>query len=198
MFPGLAVPKFPHGTGRLQNPVSVWHTEQVLYSHGLISGAYAVTAFQTAPGLMAAMFMDITSRKRTEDELRESEELLRLFIEHAPAALAMLDKELCYIAASSRWIADNHLGDRDLIGHSHLESFPDLPKKSEMCSAAVLLERSHLPMRIRSNGWMDPSSGSHGKCAHGRLQVMKIGGVIIFSEDITRRKNAEMQPPEKR
>jgi PAS domain S-box-containing protein len=76
-FPGLTGTEVPERYREAAESGSVWHTEQVLYNNGSISGAYAVTAFQTAPGSIAAMFMDITSRKRTEEALRESEEKFR-------------------------------------------------------------------------------------------------------------------------
>jgi PAS domain S-box-containing protein len=128
------------------------------------------------------------SRVKTELELRESNELLRLFIRHAPAALAMLDREMRYIAASSRWMADYHLGDRDIIGLYHHEIFPELTDEIK----EVL--RNGLAGEITSVN-EDRFERQDGSVQWLAWEVRpwhnggnEIGGIIIFSEDITKRK----------
>ena len=193
VFPGLAGTEFPHGTGRLQNQDQSGTPNRFFIIMDRSAEHMLSPHSRQRPASWPRCLWISPDRKRTEDELRESEELLRLFIEHAPAALAMLDKELCYIAASSRWIADNHLGDRDLIGHSHLESFPELTEKIRDVfrrSLAGEITSAHEDTFERLDGsvqWLAWEVRPWYTAGH------EIGGVIIFSEDITRRKNAEME-----
>jgi PAS domain S-box-containing protein len=53
-----------------------WKTEQINYQDGEISGSLIVAAFRTGPGRMVASFLDITERRRAEDELRAAYEEL--------------------------------------------------------------------------------------------------------------------------
>jgi two-component system phosphate regulon sensor histidine kinase PhoR len=69
-FPSLLNTEIPGRYQRAAAEGESWHTEQVAYEDRLIKGAYEVHAFQTAPGMMAAMFMDVTERKRTAEALQ--------------------------------------------------------------------------------------------------------------------------------
>ena len=52
--------------------------------------------------------------------------LLQTMIENTPAAVAMFDMEMRYIACSRRWLRDYQLGNRDLKGLSHYAVSPEI------------------------------------------------------------------------
>ncbi|MDV7391169.1 PAS domain-containing protein, partial [Arthrospira platensis SPKY1] len=79
---------------------------------------------------------DVTELKRTEDQLRtanaslnEQRMLLQLFMQHAPAALAMLDKNLNHLLASHRWLEDYGVSEADMSGPNHYDVFPEIPEQ---------------------------------------------------------------------
>jgi len=143
------------------------------------------------PARMRGTIQDITSRRRFEADLRQNEELLELFIQHAPAALAMLDRDMRYIAASRRWIESFHLYGQDIIGQSHYEIFPEIPPRW------VAIHRRALDGETLKND-DDPFERADGSVQWLRWEVRPwltgtgaIGGIIIFTEDITARKQSE-------
>nr|WP_321497695.1 PAS domain S-box protein [uncultured Methanolobus sp.] len=125
--------------------------------------------------------------------LHESEEKLKLFIEHAPASLAMFDRDMKYISASRRWMNDYFLGDRDIIGISHYEIFPEIGDEWKAAH-----KRAMEGEVVRNED--DLFKRTDGTVHHLRWEVRpwktvdgSIGGVVIFSEDITERKKIEQE-----
>jgi PAS domain S-box-containing protein len=76
-FPALAETEVPDRYRRAAAEGVPWHTDQIMYEENEISGAFQVDAFQTSPGRMVAMFLDITKPKQAEQKLRRSSEQLR-------------------------------------------------------------------------------------------------------------------------
>jgi len=76
-FPPLAATEVPLRYREVAQTGCLWQTEQVDYKDDAIRGAFHVVAFRTGSNMMAAMFLDITSRKQVEYALRKSEERFR-------------------------------------------------------------------------------------------------------------------------
>ena len=134
---------------------------------------------------------DITERKRVELALLEREQQFRLFMEHAPAALAMLDNDMRYLLVSRRWLTDYSLSATDVIGRSHYDLFPDLPEQwkaiHQRCLAGAV-EQSDADPFPRADGSLD---WVRWEIRPWRKLDGTIGGILILSEVITERKRAE-------
>ena len=150
------------------------------------------------PRVLRGTIQDITQRKQSEASLRENRELLRLFIEHAPVALAMFDREMRYIAVSRRWLEVHGLTGRDLIGQSHYAVFPAIPtewkEEHRRALAGETIEAGE-GMLTKSDGSLQWVRREMRPWFTGNGQI---GGIILFSEDVTERKRAEMAVRESR
>ncbi len=135
--------------------------------------------------------IDITGRKHAEAILRERDQQLRLFVEHSPVALAMFDREMRYLQASRQWMHDYGLGDRDLAGLSHYEVFPEIPdiwKTAHRRGLAGGIVREDDDRFERVDGSVQWLRWEVRPWYDG---VNTVGGIIIFTEDITKRKRLE-------
>jgi PAS domain S-box-containing protein len=121
----------------------------------------------------------------------EAQERLRLFIEHAPTALAMFDRDMRYIAVSHRWLSDYSLGKRDLRGMSHYDIFPEIGEawkeahRRGMAGEVLRAEGDRFQRADGSVQWV------RWEIRPWRNATGEVGGIVIFTEDITERKRAE-------
>ena len=142
----------------------------------------------TSP-IVGGIARDVTEQHKAEDALRRSEQRMRLFIEHAPAGAALLDTEMRYVQASRRWRDDYGLGDRDIIGVSHYELFPEIPERwrefHRRCLAGEVL-RHDCDRFDRADGSVQWVRWE----LHPWYEKGQIGGVAIFAEDVTAREEA--------
>lgn len=124
-------------------------------------------------------------------ELQEKALVLRLFIEYAPAAIAMFDRDMRYLAYSDRWVLDYGLAEQALAGRCHYDIFPDLPDRWKQihrrCLAGAIEKCDEDPF-LRADGSTD---WVRWEVHPWRTGTGDIGGIIVFSEVITERKRAE-------
>jgi PAS domain S-box-containing protein len=135
---------------------------------------------------------DVSERKRAAEELSRakswleaSEARLRLVIEHAPQGVALFDREMRYLFASRKWRDDYRLGDGDWSGKCHYDLFPELPEVWRAVHHRALAGATE-----RCDG--EPFLRANGTVQWVRWEVRPwhdaggaIGGIIIFSEEIT-------------
>jgi PAS domain S-box-containing protein len=122
--------------------------------------------------------------------LQSQEELLKFFVKHVPAAVAMLDRDMRYLQVSDRFCTDFSVDSSQILGRSHYEVFPDLPERWKEIHRRGLAGET---LRAEEDRW-DREGGTN----RSRWEIRPWqnldggpGGILIFSEDITRRKQAE-------
>ena len=144
------------------------------------------------PTHLIGLTQDISERKRAEQSLREKESQLRLFIDHAPVALAMFDRDMRYLAVSHRWISDYSIGG-DLLGRSHYEVFPEISDfwkdvhRRAQAGEVIRADEDRFERLDGSTQWV------RWEVRPWQTVEDRVGGIVIFSEDITQRKLAEAQ-----
>jgi two-component system, cell cycle sensor histidine kinase and response regulator CckA len=121
----------------------------------------------------------------------ETESQLQVFVEHAPAAIAMLDRNMNYLVVSRRWSVDFRLTEPSLVGRSHYEVFPEIPERWKQIHRRCLQgvsAKCEEDSFLRKDG---RTEWSRWEIHPWRHRDGSVGGLIIFSEGITERKQAE-------
>lgn len=138
---------------------------------------------------------DITDKRNMEIALRTSEEQMRIFIKHTPAAVAMFDNRMRYMAASLRWYHDYNIDGREIIGKSHYEIFPEIEgmphwkKIHQRCLNGESISNEK-DMFSRSDGKTD---WVRWDIHPWRTNDGDVGGIIMFTEVITERVENEIK-----
>jgi len=164
-----------------------------------IGGIFALVDLEVkrrrrAEGLLQASNAELEDRVASRtSQLDRSERQLRLLIDGAPAAIAMFDRDMRYLAVSKRFVEDLRVTEQDLIGRSHYEIFPEISQRwrdiHQRCLGGAV-ERCEEDPFLRSDGHTD---WIRWEIRPWYDEKGVIGGIILFSEIITERKRVEEQ-----
>jgi signal transduction histidine kinase len=147
-------------------------------------------------GLAASRERAIRDRRRIE----RADEQLRAFIQHAPAAIGALDRDLRFVIASDRWASefDSHwyhtatgMELKDVL--PYLQTRDDWQQAVDRClnGETVVVAEDRITQPDRADIWarweLHPWGGAKGSPSNG---------IIISVENITKRKDMERMKDE--
>ena len=144
------------------------------------------------PLRIVGTLVDITERKESQEALAAERGRLSAFIEHAPAAVAMFDEQIRYIAWSSRWLSDYGLEEYSLLGRSHYEVFPEIGEEWKDIHRRCLQGEVHRREEERFARADGTEHWVRWEVRPWHLTDGGIGGIIMYTEDITERKLSEL------
>ena len=123
--------------------------------------------------------------RKLQSDIESKDRYNRIFIEQAPSSIAMLDKNMRYIAVSEKWKTDYKMVGKDIVGRSHYDLFPEIGEEWKKQHQKCL------------NGEIDICDQYPFKRADGSVQWIfwdvrpwynaneEIGGLIMYTGDIT-------------
>ncbi len=191
-FPPLRDTQVPRRYRRAAADGESWHTEQIDYEDERIKGAFEVHAFQTTPGNVAVMFLEITSRKRAEEALKDSEEKYRQLVENINDVIFTADVRgtLTYVSpavASVTGYEASEMVGRSIFDFVHAE---DVAQIRETLARRLAGNYDPVEYRLRTRSdkikWVRSSSRLLTKGA----RVLGIQGIL---SDITESTTAEKE-----
>ncbi len=133
-----------------------------------------------------SVIQDISELKKAQEAIASERSRLEAFVRHAPAAVAMFDKHLNYIAASNRWAEEYHITDRKIIGECHYNIFPNITQQWRDIHARCLagaVEKNDEDV-WRPDGW-DQDQFLRWEVRPWYLLNGSVGGLMMFTQDIT-------------
>ncbi|MDR6371210.1 signal transduction histidine kinase/CheY-like chemotaxis protein/CHASE3 domain sensor protein [Chryseobacterium bernardetii] len=132
------------------------------------------------------IIQDIDAFKKMFLEVTRKEAIMKSFATDVPVPLAMFDKDLNYIAVSSRWREEFNMNNVDLIGNNLFTISPNIPKERNDIYNNALLGKTYI-----NSDFMLKVEGKE-EIQHYDLKVGpwyltkdEVGGVIISIQNIT-------------
>ncbi|MEP7288755.1 MAG: EAL domain-containing protein [Chloroflexota bacterium] len=154
--------------------------------------AFGKPVFYQGRKVRVSVTRNMSERKQAEMLLRRNEAQLRLFVQRTPVAVAMFDKDMRYLVVSKRWVQDYHLESNNVIGRCHYDVFPGISERWKRLFEQGL---RGVPEQLGEDSLIGPDGlmrWQHWEIIPWQDINDNVGGVIVFTEDITERKHMEI------
>ncbi len=129
---------------------------------------------------------DIDALKKMFLEVTRKEAIMQSFATDVPVPLAMFDKDLNYVAVSSRWRKEFNMDDVELIGHHLFTISPDVPEERKEIYNNALLGKTYInadfPLKVQGK---EEIQHYDLKVGPWYLTKDEVGGIIISVQNIT-------------
>jgi PAS domain S-box-containing protein len=133
---------------------------------------------------------DIDDRMKIFIEMQQSRMQLSAFVDHVPAAVAMLDNTLHFITCSNQFLKDYRLTGQTLKGKALYDVFPNLRDEWREVNQRALQGSIE---RMDEDCWR-PEGADEDQYLRWEIRPWyqydgSIGGIMIFTEDITQERH---------
>ena len=192
-FPQLTKTAVPDMYRRVCSEGTPWHSEEVAYDDGEISGWFEVHAFQTGPGTMVTQFRDISIRKSAEQMLKTEKEKFRILTELSPLGVSFIGSDGGFKYVNPRFF--------DLFGYSLEEIpscrdwlrkiFPQAGVRRQVMAAWIQDLKAARVGAGRSHTYKVTCRDGSEKTVHFRPVMMEGGDQFVIFEDVSERKRLE-------
>ncbi|MBY0430826.1 MAG: PAS domain S-box protein, partial [Rhodospirillales bacterium] len=167
---------------------------QVVWANVVIS---TVTPEPNRPHILVGMVVDITDRKRTEEELRQARAIRQLIMDSIPEFIFWKDKDSRYLGANINFSrAAGYEEIEDLIGKSD----HDLPWTRAQTTRALASDREVLETRQPKYHYVETQTQADGRTRWIEASKVplfdaagEVMGVLGSYSDITERRRTEYQ-----
>jgi PAS domain S-box-containing protein len=195
-FPALSETEVPEQYRLVAATGKTWRIDQILYEENEIAGAFEVYAFQTSAERMVAAFLDITERKRAEDEVLRLQHLLQNITDSMPSALVTLDLEGRVLTWNPAAETLTGRAAEQVQGQSLWESCPELARYQDLFEGVLregqVAQRLKEPLTTEAGAaYRDVSVFPLEADEPASTGSPQVEGAVLRIDDVTRRVQLE-------